>query len=79
MTGGATTTTVPETENVRVTSGAALKVSLPDCDPRTLTTPVPVMRRVVPVTVAGPLTTANETGAPELAVATRGSEVTVGG
>jgi hypothetical protein len=37
------------------------------------------MRRVVPVRVAGPLTTANETGAPELAVATRGSEVTEGG
>ena len=57
------------TVNVRSTGGAALKVALPACDARTVTTPAPVMVTVLPETVAGPETILKLTVSPELAVA----------
>ena len=63
----------------RVTSGAALKVSLPACDARTTTRPVPLGISVVAFSVAGPLTKENVTGNQELAEATSTSVLTSAG
>ena len=51
------------------TTVAALQLLLPVCDASMVTVPVPVNVTVLPLMVAGPETTRNDTGKPEDAVA----------